>query len=197
MKGERFLYCYKMTHDTGFAPNPYQGVLTLATCKPTIRRCAEIGYWISGWTSNKVQGKKQKYTFSDYGQKLIYLAKVSDKMLIKDYWEKYPEKRPSPNDWVNDFGDNIYEPLGNDDFHQHNNGGGHNSTNIKRDLSGKYVLICNEFYYFGVENAIPINVEKGFVVHRLNKLSLENNSAKKIIDQVINNYKPGIVYPLS
>ena len=86
MKGERFLYCYKMTHDTGFAPNPYQGVLTLATCKPTIRRCAEIGYWISGWTSNKVQGKKQKYTFSDYGQKLIYLAKVSDKMIIKVYW---------------------------------------------------------------------------------------------------------------
>lgn len=118
-------------------------------------------------------------------------------MLIKDYWEKYPEKRPSPNDWVNDFGDNIYEPLGGDDFHQHNNGGGHNSTNIKRDLSGKYVLICNEFYYFGVENAIPINVEKGFVVHRLKKLSLEDNRAKKIIDQIINNYKPGIVYPLS
>nr|WP_269667332.1 hypothetical protein [Polaromonas naphthalenivorans] len=27
-----------MTHDSGFAPNPFHGTLTLATCKPGIRR---------------------------------------------------------------------------------------------------------------------------------------------------------------
>ena len=27
------LFAYKMTHDTGFAPNPFWGYLTLATCK--------------------------------------------------------------------------------------------------------------------------------------------------------------------
>lgn len=31
------LFAYKMTHDTGFAPNPFWGYLTLATCKPKIR----------------------------------------------------------------------------------------------------------------------------------------------------------------
>ena len=27
MAAKEFLYCYKMTHDTGYAPNPYHGVL--------------------------------------------------------------------------------------------------------------------------------------------------------------------------
>ena len=80
---KEFLYCYKMRHDTGFAPNTYHGVLTLATCKPTIRRCAEIGYWISGWTSNVVYGKNNiKKVFTDDTHKLIYLAKVTDKIKI-------------------------------------------------------------------------------------------------------------------
>ena len=32
------LFAYKMTHDTGFAPNPFWGWMTLATCKSQIRR---------------------------------------------------------------------------------------------------------------------------------------------------------------
>ena len=32
-----------MTHDTGFAPNPFFDVLTLATCKPGIRRVSRPG----------------------------------------------------------------------------------------------------------------------------------------------------------
>ena len=35
--------------DYGFAPNPYFGYCTLATCKPVIRRCAGVGDWIA-WT---------------------------------------------------------------------------------------------------------------------------------------------------
>ena len=34
---------YIITHDYGFAPNPYGGFLTLATCKPKIRNSAKIG----------------------------------------------------------------------------------------------------------------------------------------------------------
>jgi hypothetical protein len=32
------LFTYKMTHDSGFAPNPFYDILTLATCKPGIRK---------------------------------------------------------------------------------------------------------------------------------------------------------------
>lgn len=37
------LYSYKMKHDNRFAPNPLLGVLTLATCKPAMRRNTKIG----------------------------------------------------------------------------------------------------------------------------------------------------------
>ena len=45
---ENKLYSYKMRHDTRFAPNPLFGVLTLATCKPSMRRNMQIGNWIAG-----------------------------------------------------------------------------------------------------------------------------------------------------
>ena len=35
------LYSYVFDHDYGFAPNPFHGVCTLATCKPSIREHAE------------------------------------------------------------------------------------------------------------------------------------------------------------
>ena len=31
------LFTYKMTHDTGFAPNPFWGFLTLTTCAEDTR----------------------------------------------------------------------------------------------------------------------------------------------------------------
>ena len=187
MNSEEILYCYKMTHDTGFAPNVDYGVLTLATCKPRIRKCTREGYWISGWTSNKVQGKQEKYYFTDKDQRLIYIAKVSKVIGIAEYWSQYPEKRPKRlKDNTYDKGDNIYEPDSKypEGFKQLENGGGHNSNNIKRDLSGLNVLICEEYYYFGVENAVKI--EKDFVVHRWNKLDMLK--AQFIIDQAKKHY---------
>ena len=88
------LYCYKMTWDTEFAPNPYCGVLTLATCKPTIRRCAMVGDWVSGWAARTVHDNDRlAYSFKE-GQNLIYLAKITKKIPFDKYWDEYPEKRP-------------------------------------------------------------------------------------------------------
>jgi hypothetical protein len=42
---------YKVTHDTGFAPNPFHGVLTLATSKRKIRACRKAGDWVAGFAS--------------------------------------------------------------------------------------------------------------------------------------------------
>ena len=171
-----------MVWDTEFAPNPHHGVLTLATCKPVIRRCAKVGDWISGWTANEVHDKNHKIHNFRGAQKLIYLARIEKKMTVSEYWEAYPEKFPkkieekvysqqtkgcgstiisSPNMDMYDSGDNIYEPLisnpqGGDDFLQCPNIS-HTKDDKKRDLSGKYVLICKEFYYFGVSNALEKN----------------------------------------
>ena len=205
MDDKKYLYCYKMTHDTGFAPNPYHGVLTLATCKPTIRRCAKKDYWISGWTSVTVEGRNGKRMEFRDKQKLIYLAKVSEVLPIEDYWHKYKKKRP--NEMCNgipikrrqcgksgkvetgnvyyDCGDNIYEPsstapLG---FRLLPNSG-HNEEQKEHDLSGKNVLICKEFYYIGIENAIEIEVNDDFYIHRCKKLELESKDAHIIINKV-------------
>jgi hypothetical protein len=37
------LFSYKLTHDSEFAPNPFHDVLTLATCKPGMRRTKNLG----------------------------------------------------------------------------------------------------------------------------------------------------------
>ena len=213
MEEIEILYGYKMTHDTGFAPNPYQGALTLATCKPLIRKYARIGYWISGWTSNSVQtrGNDKPFHFKDEEQRLIYLAKVSEVLSFGEYWNKYPQKRQpekpikgkkecfkscanilvTNNDDISFCGDNIYEPyiksaLG---FKQHDNPH-HGEKEKERDLSGEHVLVCKEFYYFGAENAVF--VKKKDVVHRWKKFSTDEG--QKIIDFVTKNYSEGL-YP--
>jgi Nucleotide modification associated domain 2 len=48
------LFSYKMTNDSGFAPNPFWGRLTLATCKPEIRKAKRVGDWIAGFTSREL-----------------------------------------------------------------------------------------------------------------------------------------------
>jgi hypothetical protein len=42
------LFSYVVARDYGFAPNPFFGFCTLATCKPKIRAAAALGDWIVG-----------------------------------------------------------------------------------------------------------------------------------------------------
>ena len=42
------VYMYVVDRDFGFAPNPFHGFCTLATCKPRTRRVAKVGDWIVG-----------------------------------------------------------------------------------------------------------------------------------------------------
>ena len=53
------MYTYVIPRDYGFAPNPYLGYCTLATCKPRIRKGAQIGDWIAayGAADSGIRGK--------------------------------------------------------------------------------------------------------------------------------------------
>jgi hypothetical protein len=53
------LYSYKVARDFGFAPNPFYGLCTLATCKPNIRKAAQVGDWVVGTGSkpNRLEGR--------------------------------------------------------------------------------------------------------------------------------------------
>ena len=80
-------FSYVVKRDYGFAPNPFYGVLTLATCKPNIRKSADVGDFIIGNADNS------------HDNKLIYMAKVSKVMTFDQYWnDKFFEcKRPVMN----------------------------------------------------------------------------------------------------
>jgi hypothetical protein len=70
---EKF-YFYKMTTDSGGAPCVENGMLSLAICKPSIRRTARDGNIIIGFGGKKL------------GEKLIYVAKISKVVVTGDYY---------------------------------------------------------------------------------------------------------------
>lgn len=132
------LSAYIVRHDTGFSPNPFGGVCTLACCKPTIRRSARPGDVVVGTGS-------ARHKLSGY---LIYTMRVETVLPFEDYWERYPSKRPSPETAVKKRGDNIWH---RDAF---GNWGGvpgavHDDRHRNRDLRGGNALISTQFYYFG------------------------------------------------
>jgi len=143
------LYSYVITHDSGFAPNPFGGFLTLATCKPKIRQHAQSGDWIVGTGSARTVGN----------HKLVYAARIADTIPIEAYGElpEYEIKRPSTRGerWRR-HGDNIYFKQNDEWNHRRNMH--HGPDSLERDVGGKNVLICNQFWYFGVD-AIEIPPE--------------------------------------
>lgn len=212
------LYCYKMTWDTEFAPNPYGGILTLATCKPTIRRCAKVGDWISGWAANTVHDKDGLIYTNQGSRKLIYLAKISKIIPMDEYWNTFPKKRPMVADDTiirkekgcsrraatvkeySDSGDNIYESrVSNPDYRnenhwiQHENRN-HGSEDILHDLSGRNVLVCHDFYYFGIGNSVTIADDVFHVnIPRCKKLPLQDSEAVNLINHICDSYHVGII----
>ncbi len=140
------LFSYCIPFDDGAAPNPFWGVCTLAICKPRIRKVARVGDWIAGVGSKNVRGKS-------YEKKLVYAMKVTDKKTMEEYdfhcimelSNKIPDM--TSDDLRRRAGDSIYDfaresgPKLRDSVH--------NEGESLNDLSGKYVLLSNHFYYFG------------------------------------------------
>ena len=145
------LCSYKLVVDTGFAPNPFGYSLTLAACKPDIRNGARVGDWVAGFTSKRLAGHAVG------SERLVYLMRVAEKLLFRDYFRdvRFQDKIPdlSVGGSQSKVGDNIYRPLRSDavsveDFEQLANDN-HDARDHKRDIGGKFVLISDEFYYFG------------------------------------------------
>jgi hypothetical protein len=137
-----------IARDYGFAPNPFYGFCTLATCKPDIRRGASVDDWIVG------TGAKG-HNLQDH---LIYAMRVTESATFDDYWndprfvDKRPNRRGSRKQW---FGDNIYHHnprtghwIQEDSHHSRSNGKAF-KINLDHDTQTDRVLISNDFIYFG------------------------------------------------
>lgn len=103
----REFYSYIVARDFGFAPNPFGGYCTLCTCKPLIRKNAQVGDWILG------TGAKTRY---DIAGRLIFAMQVSEILSFEEYWNdrRFQNKKPRFNGSLKQcFGDNIYKKVGN------------------------------------------------------------------------------------
>ena len=186
------IYSYVVARDFGFAPNPFHGICTLTTCKPKIRLKAEIGDWIIGTGSKK----------DEMNNKLIYAMRITEKMSIQEYWEsdRFSCKKPIKNgSLVQMNGDNIYwRNEINNEWQQENShhsleDGVINYLNLNRDLSGRYVLISDYFFYFGSK---AVDIPSEFVPHIMKR----GQGHKKIISEwgnlfvnyLTNNFSNGI-----
>src|SRR4030043_501693 len=157
MLDQRNLYVYVVDRDFGFAPNPFHGYCTLATCKPGIRKGAGIGDWVMG-----VGGRRLRAT-----GKCIFVMNISEICIFEEYWAdiRFQIKKPVRNgSLVMMVGDNVYHKdvtTGNwiqEDSHHSNQDGSTNMTNFQRDTQTDNVLISNHFFYFG-SAAPPVDLE--------------------------------------
>ena len=95
------LHSYVVARDYGFAPNPFFGVCTLATCKPIIRSVAAIGDWVMG-TGSKQWNREHH---------VVYAMRVTESMTFEQYWNdpRFQKKKPNLRGSKKQaFGDNIY-----------------------------------------------------------------------------------------
>ena len=141
------MYSYVVARDYGFAPNPFFGVCTLATCKPRIRSTAAIGDWVIG-TGSKKRGRQAF---------LVYVMQVTEAITFNGYWDDPRFRRKRPNlggSLKHAFGDNIYLKDDNNkwrqlDSHHSYQGGVPNPYNIQNDTQVDRVLIGTEYAYWG------------------------------------------------
>lgn len=183
-----FLYSYPITRDFGFAPNPFHGICTLATCKPKIRKSAKVGDWVMGVGGCNLASVKRK---------CIYLMKVTEKISFQEYWEdsRFAFKKPARNgSRVQMLGDNIYHKdlAGNwiqEDSHHSLSDGSINEVNLSRDTgSTDQVLVSEYFFYFG-EQAVPVDlISIGYKrIRDCKKTSLEGfGTAQDLIASIVN-----------
>ena len=141
------LFSYVVARDYGFAPNPFFGVCTLATCKPIIRRTGSVGDWVIGTGSSQ----------NDLRGYLVYVMCITETMTFNEYWEDERFQRKKPNlrgSKKQAFGDNIYFQDDAGQWQQQNShhsyaDGSPNSYNIRHDTQTDRVLISEDYAYWG------------------------------------------------
>ena len=184
-----------MDHDYGFAPNPFWGVLTLATCKAQIRNSPtlELGDWIVGLGSVAMGNEGR----------IIYAACVDEIMTFDQYWNdsRFQVKKAITNGTLLQmYGDNVYHTVKGKVIQEHCahsiSARKPNEGHRKSDASGKKVLLCRKFYYFG--NKCPKLPQKlAYIGDTRNPRAirvhdLDDNRIKPFIEWLETNYQIGI-----
>lgn len=184
------LYSYIVARDYGFAPNPFYGFCTLATCKPDIRGKAAVGDWIVG------TGAVKKYKYSG---RLIFAMQVSEVMNFHDYWndQRFVCKRPLLNGSLKQlYGDNIYHKSEGEwiqeDSHHSLDLGATNTVNLRQDTQKNRVLIGSPFVYFGAsapaipDEFMPFNPTDEYLCRKIRRHQVLSTQIAQAFDRWMN-----------
>ena len=152
------VHSYVVDHDIGFAPNPFHGFCTLATCKPMIRKGAEVGDWVIG--TGAAKNRRQGY--------LVYAMRVSEIITFDEYWadDRFARKRPNlSGSRMLRFGDNIYHRAASGEWLQENSrhsgaDGSPEALHVATDTgTTERVLISEDYVYYGaVGPQVPLDL---------------------------------------
>lgn len=185
------LCSYVVKRDYGFAPNPFHGFCTLATCKPSLRSAREPGNWIVG-TGSKKKGLQGR---------LIFVMQVSRWVTFDDYWSMPEFAAKKPNLCGSSqlaYGDNIYHRESGEwtqvDSHHSYADGSVNPSNLNTDTGANKVLIGDEFYYFG--RASPLVPEEFAPIawgHRGHKCTFPQELISGFVAYIRSTYRRGIL----
>ena len=183
------VYIYVVDRDFGFAPNPFHGFCSLATCKPGIRNTADVGDWVIGMGGSRLKATGH----------CVFAMRISEKVTYNEYWANpiYFDKKPVRNGSCRMMvGDNIYyldpesQKWHQADSHHSNADGSVNPKNLSTDTKSNKVLISRHFYYFGIKAPpVPADIitaigfENG-IGHRVYK----NGECIGLIDWLHNNF---------
>lgn len=134
------IFSYVVDHDYGFAPNPEDGLCSLARCKygspekANLVEKAKVGDWVIGTV-----GKKNANGNIIVGG-LLYAMKVTEKITLDEFVRRYPNRR-----------DAQFQ------------GGCDQET-----LAGRFALLSDTYFYFG-NKAISLDDLPQYAAHPIAK----------------------------
>lgn len=130
------IYFYKLMVDAGAAPCVQRGVLSLAICKPMIRRGAKVDDLIFGFTASS----------RDPRNRLIYAARITEKPPKGEYYKA--DKYISRDDCIYRYQLGRYVRRKDAKFHN-NLGDLTHDLGEPPDYPRAAVLLSTDFRYFG------------------------------------------------
>lgn len=129
------IYRYILPHDTGMAPCPEGRFITLATCKPGIRRTAREGDWVLGFRPGSLERGL-----------MLWAGKVSEVVSHGDYQRAHPQRSDAV---YRELEDGQYERL-LPDYHP-------TEEQLMRDLSAPVLIFepATSLYLQGQPVSLP------------------------------------------
>lgn len=136
------VHTYVIATDAGSAPNYDPPLVTLAVCKPRIRRKAKIGDLVLAFAGKSVN-PTEPHT-------VIWAGVVKEKMTFFEYWEnkRFDCKKPDGSDRP----DNFYRPSGGGLLWVQNPT--HGPEEAEHDIRGQYVLAFKPTWQFGAQGPV-------------------------------------------